>query len=101
GRTYAYVEGRSATTSAGEDWARTLFRIDLDTAEPVKVKFGSTLTNRIFEDDAGNAVALSDYTNVTGHWSLVMHLGDAWKEVYSEDALIDPPGILGVTPDGS
>ncbi len=84
-----------------EEGVLALYRIDLDDMRTRRVRTGTRNTSDFMVDAAGNPVAQVDYSEGKQHWSLQLHIGDAWKEVYGEDAPIDTPEVEGITADGA
>ncbi len=99
GRTFAFAEGYGY-----DNWGEprlALFREDLNHGPGSVVRMGTQDTTDFVANESGQAVAQAEYKEVAGHWTLRLHIGNDWKEVYSEDASIDPPALLGISPDGT
>jgi dipeptidyl aminopeptidase/acylaminoacyl peptidase len=52
-------------------------------------------------DEHGVPLVQTSYDQVTHNWTLRLRQGGTWIDAYSAKALNDPPGVLGLSPDGS
>jgi dienelactone hydrolase len=77
-----------------------LFRVDPANGAARAIERGSIHTTGWTVDEAGRAIARSDYVQAEGRWRLMVRGPSGWKDVYAETAPIDRPYLngLGRTP---
>lgn len=73
-----------------------LFRVDPANGTPRVIERGSINTTGWTIDEAGRAIARSDYVQAEGRWRLMVRAADGWKDVYAETAPIDRPFLAGL-----
>lgn len=79
-----------------------LFRIDLeDGIRSRVVEPGDSESREWVLDAAGAAIAHVRYGRQTGRWRLDVKSDGAWRTVFSEVALVDPPVLEGLGRDGT
>jgi dipeptidyl aminopeptidase/acylaminoacyl peptidase len=78
-----------------------LFMVDLTSGRTRLIQPGSERTEGWVLDAAGHIVAEKDYSETDHHWSLRLHEGVVWREVYGVEAAIETPQVLGIGPDGN
>lgn len=79
----------------------SLFRIDLDRSKGEVIAVGASNTRDWVVGVDGEPVAQELYDARTGRWSIKLRANNgAWREAVSETALIGPPSMMGLGPDG-
>lgn len=73
-----------------------LFRVDPATGFARPVEKGAITTTGWTVDEAGRAIARSDYVQAEGRWRLMVRGANGWKDVYAETAPIDRPYLAGL-----
>jgi esterase/lipase len=75
-----------------------LFRADLDTGRQEILSIGSPATERWLVDAAGEIVAMHDYNDEDGRWSLAIRRNGILSRVASGNEPIDRPRLVGFGP---
>jgi len=80
-----------------------LISADLDSGNEVVVEHATASGEgrAWIVDGQGAPLVQTSYDQVTHNWMLRVRQGAAWIDAYSTKALNDPPGVLGLSPDGA
>ncbi|HYC68247.1 alpha/beta hydrolase family protein [Brevundimonas sp.] len=91
----------TAPTYEEGDLTFDVYRVDLDTGRGFRMHRGDSDTRGYVLAQTGEAVARTAYQADSGFWRLSSRTGAGWREIYTETALLDGPGLggLGRTPD--
>lgn len=73
-----------------------LHKINLETGRGRSIETMDRDTDDYVLDREGEVIAISDYIERTGRWSLRLPNGRGFREVWTVDALIDRPRIVGM-----
>jgi hypothetical protein len=90
GRRQLIAQGVSITNGY---FNSTLLSIDPATGTTIVMHKGGRDTIGWIIGADGQPVARSDYYQDTGNWRLLIRQGEAFKEIYSEKALVDRPSL--------
>jgi dipeptidyl aminopeptidase/acylaminoacyl peptidase len=99
GDTVVFLDGITFTNHV--TGVAALFMVDLTTNRTRLIQPGTERTLGWVLDDTGRIVAEKDYSETDHRWSLRLHEGVVWREVYGTDAPIEIPSVLGIGPDGN
>lgn len=101
GHAVVLVEGWTCVNPMSDGCVLTLYSIDMADGVPARGKIGSPATSDYVADAQDQAVAEARYEQTLSRWSLSMRIGGVWQDIYSENASIDPPSLVGLSPDGT
>jgi hypothetical protein len=99
--------GRTVVAVAGSKWIEQtlepiLVDVDLETGKETREALVPSKKRAGWQvDSSGSAIAQAVYDEETHVWTLQLRRGSEWREVYSVEALFDPPVIVGMTRDGT
>ena len=81
-------------------WTYNLYEVDTKTGVGREIAQGTPFTIDWIIDGKGEPVARVEWEAQRGHFSVLHRRGRAWTEIFQLDTT-RPPGILGVTTDGT
>lgn len=91
------IDGRPQLIMEGSSMkGLVLFRVDPASGTARVIERGALTTTGWIVDEAGHAIARSDYVQAAGRWRLMVRGPDGWKDVYAETAPIDRPYLAGL-----
>ncbi len=100
GHTVLFLEGIAFGETSGSGFL-SLFTVDLDAHHTELKEHGDAGSMGWLIDANGTVYARTRYDEKKQRWSLELHRGRDWQEVFSTIAPVDTPSVLGLTPDGN
>ncbi len=85
-----------APTYEEGDLTIDVYRVDLDTGRGFRTNRGDSDTRGYVLNASGEPTARIAYQSDNGLWRLSARTSSAWREIYTERALLDQPGVAGM-----